>query len=191
MQNELDRHYQQLLRRRRWLRRLLRPLPRRANVRRYPIIKWFAERAGRYPFLWSLKRQHVLPALYAGSVLALMPLYGVQLPLALLVAVLLRANLTITVALQFITNPFTIVPIYGATGLVGAKLMALLGLGSELPRALFVANSLFIGGAAIGLAIAMFAHFAWVFGAWEARVFRARLHSLRAAVEEQKRRESE
>lgn len=182
MQHELDTHLLKLLRRRRWLRRLLRPLPRRANVRRYPVIKWFAEHAGRYPFLWSFKRQHVLPALYAGSVLALLPLYGVQLPIAFLIAVLLRANLTLTVALQFLTNPFTLVPIYGATAWVGSKLMTAFGVGADLPTPLFYANALFVGGAAVGLATALAADLGWRFGAWEAAQFRAKLAALRQAA---------
>src|SRR3546814_6139453 len=37
---------------------LLRPLPRRANVSRYPVIKWFAGLARRLPFLWSFRAQH-------------------------------------------------------------------------------------------------------------------------------------
>jgi len=179
MPDDFDSHYQQLLRRRRLLRRLLRPLPRRGNVRRYPFIKWFAAHAARYPYLWSFKRQHVLPALYAGSVLSLLPLYGVQLPLALGIAVLFRANLTITVALQFITNPLTIGPIYLATGLVGARLMETLGLGADLPKAMFVAQALLIGGVVVGLATALVADVAWRFGSWEARVFRARLQASR------------
>jgi uncharacterized protein len=186
MHKDFDRHHLQLLRRRRWLRRLLRPLPRRANVRRYPVIKWFAEHAGRYPFLWSFKRQHVLPALYVGAVLALLPLYGFQLLLAFGVAIVARANLTITVALQFITNPFTLLPVYGITGLVGSRLMVALGIGTELPRAVFYANALFVGGVVVGLAIALVADFAWRLGAWEARSFRARLESLRQASEAQR-----
>ena len=82
MPPELERHHRRLLARRRWLRRLLRPLPRRANVRRYPVIKWFAARAAQRPDLWSFKRQHVMRAIYAGSILALLPLYGVQFVLA-------------------------------------------------------------------------------------------------------------
>jgi uncharacterized protein len=189
MDQESERHYRELLRRRAVLRKLLRPLPRRANVRRYPVIKWFAAHASRYPFLWSFKRQHVLPALYVGAVLALLPLYGFQLLLAFGVAIVARANLTITVALQFITNPFTLLPVYGITGLVGSKLMTLFGIGAELPRAVFYANALFVGGVVVGLALALVADFSWRLGAWEARSFRARAEALRRKHEEQARRD--
>ncbi|MGQ0800904.1 MAG: DUF2062 domain-containing protein [Pseudomarimonas sp.] len=169
----------QLLRRRRFARRLLRPLPRRANVHRYPVIKWFASRAKRYPFLWSFRRAHVLPALYAGMVLSLSPLYGAQILLALGLALLLRANLTITVGLQMIVNPLTIAPIYGLTAWLGSWLMTLAGVGIDMPRALFLANALFVGGTVAGLALAMLAHVGWRLAAWEARVFRARFEILR------------
>ncbi len=184
MQHEFDAKLRELLRRRRWIRRVLRPLPRRANVHRYPVIKWFAGRAKRYPFLWSFSRANVLTALYGGMVLSLLPLYGFQLPLALALALLLRANLTITVALQFITNPFTIAPIYAATGWLGMWLMELAGVGAELPRPLFIANGLFVGGTVAGLGCALIADLLWRLAAWEARVFRRRLEALRAAAAE-------
>ena len=173
-----------LHRRRRLARRLLRPLPRRANVHRYPVIKWFAQRAKRYPFLWSFGRAQVLPALYAGMVLSLSPLYGLQILLAFALALLLRANLTITVGLQMIVNPLTIAPIYGGTAWLGSWLMTLAGVGAELPRALFLANALFVGGAVAGLALAMVAHLGWRLAAWEARVFRARFELLRQHANE-------
>jgi uncharacterized protein (DUF2062 family) len=175
MSEEYDRHFRELLARRRRLRKLLRPLPRRANVRRYPVIKWFAQQAASRPYLWSFRRENVLPALYVGGVVSLLPLYGVQLLAAMGVAILFRANLTLTVALQFITNPFTIVPIYGFTGWVGSRLMQTLGVGSELPSAAFYANALVIGGVVVGLGVALLCDIAWRFLAWEARQFRNRL----------------
>jgi uncharacterized protein len=183
MSEEYDRHFRELLARRRRLRKLLRPLPRRANVRRYPFIKWFAEAARKRPFLWSFRRENVLPALYVGSVISLMPLYGVQVLVALGVALLFRANLTITVALQFITNPFTIVPIYGFTGWVGSKLMLAMDIGSELPKAAFYANALVVGGVVVGLVVALLCDVGWRLASWEARLFRNRLAAHRIHLE--------
>lgn len=174
-----------LHRRRRLARRLLRRLPRRANVHRYPVIKWFARRAKHYPFLWSFGRAQVLPALYAGMLLSLSPLYGLQILLAFALALLLRANLTISVGLQMIVNPLTMAPIYGGTAWLGSWLMTLAGIGSDLPRALFLANALFVGGAVAGLALAMLAHLGWRLAGWEARVFRARFEVLRQHAEAQ------
>lgn len=181
MHEEFDRHHRSLLGRRRWLRKLLRPLPRRANLRRYPVLKWFADHAKKAPFLWSFKRPQVLMSLYVGTVLAFMPLYGVQFVLAFAAAMLVRGNLTVMVGLQFITNPFTVVPIYGFTGWIGFQAMELLGLGAEMGRAMRVTHSLFIGAVVVGLAAALVADMFWRFASWEARVFKRRWLELRAA----------
>src|SRR3546814_20620298 len=77
---------------------------------RSPVIKWFAGLARRLPFLWSFRAQHVLPALYVGCVLSLLPVYGIQFGLDLIFALLVRGNITVLMGLPLITNPFTIVP---------------------------------------------------------------------------------
>lgn len=183
MSEEYERHFRELLARRRRLRKLLRPLPRRANIRRYPVIKRFADIAAKRPYLWSFKREQIVPALYVGGVISLLPLYGVQFIAALGAALLFRANLTVMVALQFITNPFTIVPIYAFTGWVGIELMQLFGVGEELPRAVFIANGLIVGGIVVGLGTALLCDLAWRFLAWEARVFKAKYLEHRRRVE--------
>ncbi|MGL6290890.1 MAG: DUF2062 domain-containing protein [Silanimonas sp.] len=177
--DELHRHHAQWLQRRRRLRRMLRPLPRRANLERYPVLKWFAAYARRAGFLWSFKRTNVLPSLYAGSVLAFLPLYGLQILLGFGAALGLRGNLTVMVALQMITNPLTIVPVYGFTAWVGLGAMALVGVGAAWPDALRYTNALFVGGVLVGLGFALLADLTWRLLAWEARVFRARLVELR------------
>jgi hypothetical protein len=182
MRAEYERVLREWLSRRKRVRRLLRPLPRRANIHRYPVIKWFAEHAQRRPELWSFKRAQILPALYAGSVISLLPLYGVQLVVAFAAAVLFRANLTVMVALQFLTNPFTIVPVYAFTGWVGATLMRAFGIGEDLPTAAYYANALFIGGVIVGVLFAVLADITWRVVAWEARAFTARMHRLRRQV---------
>ncbi len=187
MHEELHRHRLSLLRRKRWLRRLLRPLPRRANVRRYPVIKWFAERAGRLPFLWSFKRSSVVPALYFGSVLSFLPLYGVQFALAFAAALLLRANVTVMFGLQLITNPLTVGPIYYLTYKLGMWLMATTGMTGAVIGVGTRVNALFLGGTVAGLVTALLIDIAWQLVAWEARVFRARFERLKRANEERTR----
>lgn len=176
---ELDRHHLLWLQRRRRLRRLLRPLPRRANLSRYPMLKWFAKYATKASFLWSFKRSNILPALYVGSVLAFLPLYGIQALLAFGAALLFRANLTVLVGLQFITNPLTIAPIYAFTGWVGVKLMHLVGVGDHMDPALRFAQGLIVGGVAVGMVSALLADLTWRLLAWEAAVFKRKLHELR------------
>jgi uncharacterized protein (DUF2062 family) len=58
---------------------------------------------------------------------------GIQLPIALLLSLLLRANFMVLGGLQFITNPFTAAPIYYATHQLGAGIIRATGFGASLP----------------------------------------------------------
>lgn len=170
------------LARRRRLRRWLRPLPRRANVARYPVIKWFADAARKRPYLWSFKRPHVLVSLYAGSVLAMMPVYGLQVAIGLVLAIALRGNLTVMVALQMVTNPLTLGPIYFGTHSLGAWLIGLVGYGDGATRWGTSINALVVGGIVAGLALALVVDGLWRLVAWEARHFRTQLDALHARL---------
>jgi len=177
------------------LKRVLRVLPRRASISRYPVLKWFAATARRSWFLWSFKRGPLLRAIYLGSILSVLPLFGIQLPLSLGICLLARANLPVCAALQFITNPFTIVPVYGFTYLVGHYLLhffdgesggydpsaalALVRSGEVLSAAGDVLGSLVLGGLVVGLAVGVVVDLAWRLGAWEATHFGARYRRLR------------
>jgi uncharacterized protein (DUF2062 family) len=108
-ENQLKQEHFERIRR---LKKFLRPLPRRTNIHRYPFLKWFAETARKRAYLWSLRTTNVYPALYAGSLISFLPIMGIQVPVAFLSALIFRANLPVIVALQFITNPVTFIPIY-------------------------------------------------------------------------------
>lgn len=99
-------------RRIRWVKRLLRPLPRRATIHRYPGLGWFAGFARRRAYLWSFRTTAITPALWAGSILTFLPVYGVQIPIACVLSIILRANLPVLVGLQLVTNPITMAPVY-------------------------------------------------------------------------------
>ena len=111
---------------------LLRYVPRRALFHKYPIVGRFAAEARKRAFLWSFKSAHVRPALYAGSILALQPILGVQLPVAFLCAVLLRLNVMVLGGLQFITNPFTAAPLYYGTYQLGLTVINASGFGDSI-----------------------------------------------------------
>lgn len=170
--------HRQWLARRRRLRRWLRPLPRRANVARYPVIKWFAEAARKRPYLWSFKRAQVIPSLYVGAVLALMPVYGLQVALGLALAILVRGNLTVMIALQMVTNPLTLGPIYYGTHALGQWLIGLTGYGAGAGELGTRINALVIGGLVAGLGFALLLDLGWRLLAWEARHFSAQLRAL-------------
>lgn len=115
-------------RRIRRVKRWLRPLPRRANLHRYPVLSWFAASARKRSYLWSFRVPQAIPALYAGCILSLLPIYGIQLPLAFVFALALRANLPILAGLQMISNPFTVLPIWFSLYQMGRQALGLIGI---------------------------------------------------------------
>ena len=93
--------------RRRRIRRLkkwMRPLPRRSNVHRYPVLKWFSGMARRRSFLWSFRSREMVTALFLGLIVAFMPLVGIQMLIVFFLALWFRANLPVIVALQWVSN---------------------------------------------------------------------------------------
>lgn len=115
-------------RRIRRVKRWLRPLPRRATIHRYPVLRLFSESARKRSYIWSFRVENAVPAIYVGSVLTLMPLYGIQLPLSVLFALLCRANLPILAGLQLLTNPLTIIPIWFSTYQIGRYFIGVVGI---------------------------------------------------------------
>jgi len=109
--------------------KVLRFVPRRTAFHRYPLVGRFAAIARKRAFLWSFKIQHLRPAFYSGSILAVMPVLGVQVPAAFLLALLFRANFMVLGAIQFITNPVTAAPIYYATHTLGSQVIEWSGFG--------------------------------------------------------------
>lgn len=161
------------IKRRKRIRTWLKPLPRRANVHRYPLLNRFAAFAKRRPYLWSFKNAPVVRAIYLGSLLAFLPSYGVQILLGFVAAWFGRANLTLVVALQMITNPLTAGPIYLATYALGEKIIRILHLPAR-HAVLDGALALVLGGLLLGLFTALLLHAIWLFGRFEARRFRLR-----------------
>lgn len=115
-------------RRIRRVKRWLRPLPRRATIHRYPILKFFALAARKRAYIWSFRVENAVPAIYAGSILTLLPIYGLQIVLALLLALLLRGNLPILVGLQIVSNPLTVIPIWFSAYQIGRHFLGVLGI---------------------------------------------------------------
>lgn len=139
----------------RMVKRMLRPLPRRATLHRYPFLRLFAIFARKRAYLWRFQRSYVIPSVYFGAVLAFLPFYGLQIPLAFGAALLVRANLPVMIGLQLITNPLTAAPIYIFTYKVGRFLLEYLSAGTgEQQMVGQTANSLMVGGVVVGLAFA-------------------------------------
>ncbi|GHB95472.1 hypothetical protein GCM10007047_09070 [Cerasicoccus arenae] len=91
------------------------------------MLGWFADTARKRSYLWSFRREDVVPAIYIGCILSMLPIYGIQVPTAFLVAMVFRCNLMVMVATQFITNPITAGPLYLAACYVGLQIFHFLG----------------------------------------------------------------
>ena len=115
-------------RRVRRVKKLMRSMPRRSNVHRYPVLKWFARTARKHSYLWSFRTKQMRAASFVGLIVALMPLVGLQMFIVFFLALWFRANLPIIVALQWISNPLTMGPIYYADYKIGMAIMELLGI---------------------------------------------------------------
>lgn len=72
--------------------------------------------------LWHFNRHNLNKAVYIGVLCAFFPLPG-QMPLALIGALFFRANVPMALALTWITNPLTTLPIFYAAYYVGAKIL--------------------------------------------------------------------
>lgn len=103
-------------------------------------------------------------ALYVGSVVSLLPLYGVQILVGAFAAIAFRCNLPMVAALSLITNPLTSPPIYYGTYRLGRWLLNSMGL-DGLSTASAVAPSLFVGGAIAGIIVGSVLHLAEL--AWQ------------------------
>ncbi|MDC3332998.1 DUF2062 domain-containing protein [bacterium] len=82
---------------------------------------------GRYlqdPNIWHLNRHSVATATLVGLFVAFIPL-PTQMIIAAGMAIILRANLPVSIAIVWITNPITMVPIYYFAYKVGTTLLGI------------------------------------------------------------------
>lgn len=74
------------------------------------------------PRLWHFNRHSLNKAVYIGVLSAFFPLPG-QMLLALIGALIFRANVPMALGLTWITNPLTTLPVFYAGYYVGAKIL--------------------------------------------------------------------
>jgi len=96
-------------------------LPSEQSLKGNPSLKWIAKYI-QHPSLWHLNRKSVSRAFLAGIFCALLPI-PMQMLVAAMFAMMLRANMLISVSLVWITNPITMPPIFYFTYKVGTYLL--------------------------------------------------------------------
>ncbi len=116
---ETDKHKEERYKRIRRMKKFLRRLPRRSNIHKYPILKWFKGIARKRDYIWSWHKNEMIKAIFIGWIFALIPFYGLQMVGVFIASLIIRANCVIAMALQWITNPITIGPILVAQYLFG------------------------------------------------------------------------
>ncbi len=159
------------------LKKFLRPLPRRSNIHRYPVLKWFADTAYKRSYLWSFRGKEIRSALFFGIWISMLPIVGIQMLVVFFFALLIRANLPLIVALQWISNPLTMGPIYFADYKIGMVLLDLLGFNyprnkllspnydwahftyKELLRLIDTFPPMLVGGSVLGISLGVIAVF--------------------------------
>ena len=103
---------------RKYLRKVL---PNADHIRKIWGMSW-VEHWIRNQNLWHINRRSISLGTAVGLFCAFLPI-PVQTPLAAVVAVLVHANLPLSVILVWISNPFTIIPLYGSAYVVGAHIL--------------------------------------------------------------------
>lgn len=103
------------------LKKLKSRLPTPEQILQSRTLKLFAPHLAD-PRLWHFNRHSLNKAVYIGVLCAFFPLPG-QMPLALIGALMFRANVPMALALTWITNPFTTLPIFYAAYYLGALIL--------------------------------------------------------------------
>jgi len=101
--------------------RLKNLLPTPEQILQSRSLKVFAPHLGD-PRLWQFNRHSLNKAVYIGVLSAFFPLPG-QMLLALIGALIFRANVPMALGLTWITNPLTTLPIFYAGYYIGAKII--------------------------------------------------------------------
>ena len=97
---------------------LRRIMPDHKKMREHPYLKKFGQRLTE-PKIWHLNRRSVAGGLALGLFIGFMPILG-QMFIAAALAIAFRVNLPLSVMGAWITNPFTVAPIYFFAYKVGA-----------------------------------------------------------------------
>jgi hypothetical protein len=100
-------------------RRLRRWLPTAQTLEQTRGFAWLGHYFREHPRLWVLHRRGVALGVALGIGIGVFPL-PLQMPAAMLAAVLLKANVAAAAAATWLTNPFTMAPIWALAAYLGS-----------------------------------------------------------------------
>lgn len=104
--------------------KFLRYLPSRSTLRKSFIFNKFGHILfDKYPQIWSFSYASMRSAYYAGWILTFLPVMGIQIVLAIVLSILFRANVMVLVALQMLSNPFTVGFLWTFEYQIGKKIL--------------------------------------------------------------------
>ncbi len=171
-------------------------MPDEEKVKKHPHLSRLGTRI-HDPNLWHLNRNSISRAFLVGVFCAFLPL-PMQMLIAALLAIWIRSNLPLSVALVWISNPVTIPPIFYFTYKVGA---AILGTSLDLDGVefsiqwisqslVYIWEPLLLGSLFCGLVFSTLSYFIvrwlWARHVWKTWKLRAEIR-LKRALEEQTR----
>ena len=100
-------------------RRLRRWLPTAQTLQETKGFGWLSHYLHKHPMLWVMHRRGVALGVALGIGIGVFPVL-LQMPVAMLMAVALRANVAAAAAATWLTNPFTMAPIWALAAYLGS-----------------------------------------------------------------------
>jgi uncharacterized protein (DUF2062 family) len=114
--------------------RLRRWLPTADTLEQTRGFGWLSHYLREHPRLWVLHRRGVALGVALGIGIGVFPL-PLQMPAAMVAAVFLRANVAAAAAATWLTNPFTMAPIWGLSALLGSLVLPSTSVADDVPMA--------------------------------------------------------
>ena len=100
-------------------RRLRRWFPTAQTLQETKGFGWLSDYFHRHPMLWVMHRRGVARGVALGIGIGVFPI-PLQMPVAMLAAVALRGNVAAAAAATWLTNPFTMAPIWALAAYLGS-----------------------------------------------------------------------
>lgn len=101
-------------------------LPSPETLEQTPGLRWLGHYLRERPWLWVAHRRRVALGACVGLAVGVIPL-PTQMLLAAVVAIACRANVAAAIAATWLTNPLTLVPIWGLAIFLGRQVLGVHG----------------------------------------------------------------